>query len=80
MRPPASPSEPGATLLGLRTGDDSPSAGPSCGARSYFTYRLTFWDQIGELVEKYVRKGDPLWVEGQVSWALHTRQLRRQVE
>ena len=29
-------------------------------------HRLTFWDQLAGLVEQYVRKGDPLWVEGEV--------------
>ena len=32
-------------------------------------HRLTFWDQLAGLVEKYVRKGDPLWVEGRVRYS-----------
>ena len=32
-------------------------------------HRLTFWDQLAGLVETYVRKGDPLWVEGQVRYS-----------
>ena len=32
-------------------------------------HRLTFWDQLAGLVEQYVRKGDPLWVEGQVRYS-----------
>ena len=29
-------------------------------------HRLTCWDQLAGLVEQYVRKGDPLWVEGEI--------------
>lgn len=32
-------------------------------------HRLTFWDQLAGLAEQYVRKGDPLWVEGQVRYS-----------
>ena len=32
-------------------------------------HRLTFWDQLAGLVEQYVRKGDPLWVEGELRYS-----------
>ena len=32
-------------------------------------HHLTFWDQLAELVEQYVRKGDPLWVEGELRYS-----------
>lgn len=32
-------------------------------------HRLTFWDKLAGLAEQYVRKGDPLWVEGQVRYS-----------
>ena len=32
-------------------------------------HRLTFWDQLAGLAKKYVRKGDPLWIEGQVQYS-----------
>ena len=32
-------------------------------------HRLTFWDQLAGLVEQYVRKGAPLWVEGELRYS-----------
>ena len=32
-------------------------------------HRLTFWDQLAGLAEKYVRKGDPLWIEGELRYS-----------
>ena len=32
-------------------------------------HRLTFWDRLAGLVEQYVRKGDPLWVEGELRYS-----------
>ncbi len=32
-------------------------------------HHLTFWDQLAGLVEQYVRKGDPLWVEGELRYS-----------
>ena len=32
-------------------------------------HHLTFWDHLAGLVEQYVRKGDPLWVEGQLRYS-----------
>ncbi len=32
-------------------------------------HRLTFWDKLAEVVEKYVKKGDRLYVEGRVEYS-----------
>ena len=32
-------------------------------------HHLTFWDKLAGLAEQYVRKGDPLWVEGQIRYS-----------
>ena len=32
-------------------------------------HHLTFWDRLAGLAEQHVRKGDPLWVEGQLRYS-----------
>lgn len=32
-------------------------------------HRLTFWDKLAEVVEKYVKKGDRLYVEGRIEYS-----------
>lgn len=32
-------------------------------------HRLTFWDKLAEIVERYVHKGDRLYVEGQLKYS-----------
>lgn len=32
-------------------------------------HRLTFWDKLAELVERYVKKGDRLYVEGRIEYS-----------
>lgn len=32
-------------------------------------HRLTFWEGLAEIVEKYVRKGDRLYVEGRIEYS-----------
>ncbi len=32
-------------------------------------HRLTFWDRLAEIVERYVHKGDRLYVEGRVEYS-----------
>jgi single-strand DNA-binding protein len=32
-------------------------------------HRLTFWDKMAELVEKYVKKGDRLYIEGRLEYS-----------
>ena len=38
------------------------------GAKEAVTFvRLTFWDKLGEIVQKYLRKGSQIFVEGSLS-------------
>src|SRR5688500_7599791 len=32
-------------------------------------HRLTFWDKLAEIVERYVKKGDRIYVEGRVEYS-----------
>ena len=32
-------------------------------------HRLTFWDRLAEIVERYVHKGDRLYVEGRIEYS-----------
>ena len=32
-------------------------------------HRLTFWDKLAEIVERYVHKGDRLYVEGRIEYS-----------
>ena len=32
-------------------------------------HRLTFWDRLAEIVERYVKKGDRLYVEGRIEYS-----------
>lgn len=32
-------------------------------------HRLTFWDKLADVVEKYVKKGDRLYVEGRIEYS-----------
>jgi single-strand DNA-binding protein len=32
-------------------------------------HRLTFWDKMAELVERYVKKGDRLYIEGRLEYS-----------
>jgi single-strand DNA-binding protein len=32
-------------------------------------HRLTFWDKLAEVVERYVHKGDRLYVEGRIEYS-----------
>jgi single-strand DNA-binding protein len=32
-------------------------------------HRLTFWDKLAELVERYVHKGDRLYIEGRIEYS-----------
>lgn len=32
-------------------------------------HRLTFWDKLAEIVERYVKKGDRLYIEGRIEYS-----------
>jgi single-strand DNA-binding protein len=32
-------------------------------------HRLTFWDRLAEIVERYVKKGDRLYIEGRIEYS-----------
>ena len=32
-------------------------------------HRLSFWDKLAGLVQKYVKRGDPIWVEGELRYS-----------
>ena len=40
-------------------------------------HNLLFWRRLAEVVEKYVRKGDKLYVEGEIAYAQLYRSTRR---
>lgn len=53
--------------LSLATNRRLPSNGGEVRERTDW-HRLTFWNQLAEFAEQYVRKGDRLYVEGRVEY------------
>lgn len=53
--------------LSLATNQRLPSNGGEVRERTDW-HRLTFWNQLAEFAEQYVRRGDLLYVEGRVEY------------